>query len=54
MNENTNMDDYTSKEFEEGFSAWCDMKALFSNPYEKHSFDWVEWTQGWKDASGWK
>lgn len=48
----TDMNDYTSKEFEEGFEAWCDMQARANNPYEPYSFEWVEWDQGWNEAQG--
>lgn len=50
--EDINMEDYTSKEFQEGFDAWCDMKSVSANPYDRFSFEWVEWRQGWKEAAG--
>lgn len=50
MNENTDMNDYTSKEFQDGYDAWCDMKGIGSNPHDGFSFEWVEWNQGWKEA----
>lgn len=52
MDKDTNMNDHSSHEFEEGFKAWCDMKSFSSNPYEQFSFEWVEWGQGWKEAAG--
>lgn len=52
MDENTDMNDHVSHEFNEGFDAWCDMKPRLSNPYEKYSFEWVEWDQGWNEAAG--
>ena len=52
MNEDANMKDRGSKEFDEGFEAWCEMRSFLSNPYEEHSFEWVEWCQGWKEAQG--
>ena len=52
MNENADMKDRGSKEFDEGFEAWCNMKAVSANPYEIYSFEWVEWRQGWKEAAG--
>lgn len=38
MNEETDMKDWTSKEFDEGYYAWCDMKGRCANPYEEFSF----------------
>lgn len=52
MDEYTNMKDRSSKEFDEGFEAWLDIKSRISNPYEKYSFEWVEWDQGWNEAAG--
>lgn len=52
MDEKTDMQDWQSKEFQEGYDAWCDMQGPAKNPYEKNSFDWVEWNQGWHEAHG--
>lgn len=52
MDKDTNINDYVSHEFNEGLEAWSDMKTRFSNPYDKYSFEWVEWDQGWNEAAG--
>ena len=54
MNEETNMKDWQSKEFQEGYDAWCDMKAKSANPYEAYSIDWVEWNQGYNEAESFR
>ena len=52
MDEDANINDRVSQEFEEGFEAWCDMKGNFTCPYEENSFEWIEWNQGWNEAAG--
>ena len=54
MDEKTDMQDYASTEFDEGYNAWCDMKSTGANPYEKYSIAWVVWHQGWKEAQCFK
>ena len=52
MDAETNMKDWQSQEFQQGYDAWCDCKGIKANPYEEYTIDWVEWNQGWKEAQG--
>lgn len=54
MNKDKDMKDFASKEFDEGYEAWANLIDISKNPYEEFSISWIEWNQGWHEASNWK